>query len=297
MVDWTPEQEEILHHHPDQNGRVLAGPGTGKSTTILSLGEFLQENIGTPDAVKVVTFTRAATVELTLKALEGDHAFEPRTLHSHALSLLMSNPGLSGLPEPLRIPDEWEQRTLVQPDIARLLKSRGFDDVGVRDVRQLESEMASQWESLSGEPLLADIDPDLRNSYLAVWNAHRNVYSYSLHAEMPLYAKQILEDHSDLNLQGLVFLIVDEYQDLNRCEIGMLEALSTLGVRILAVGDDDQSIYGFRMADPSGIVDFKEFFPAAADYSMSVSHRCGRSILDAARIVIESRQREHPRRH
>jgi DNA helicase-2/ATP-dependent DNA helicase PcrA len=121
------------------------------------------------------------------------------------------------------------------------------------------------------------------------------VFGYSLHAEMPLYAKQIIEDHPDLDLHGLRLLIVDEYQDLNRCEIGMLEALSSRDIKILAVGDDDQSIYGFRMADPSGIREFDTTFPDAADYTMSVSHRCGKSILDAARIVIESAPSRAPK--
>jgi superfamily I DNA/RNA helicase len=144
MADWTSEQEMILGHPGNRDGRVLAGPGTGKSTTILSLGEVLQGAFGDQTAVQVITFTRAATAELTLKAVEGGHGFEPRTLHSHALSLLMSNPGLSGLPEPLRIPDSWEHRFLLLPDIARRLRERGFGDTTIREVRKLESEMASQ---------------------------------------------------------------------------------------------------------------------------------------------------------
>jgi DNA helicase-2/ATP-dependent DNA helicase PcrA len=294
MVTWTAEQQAILQHDSNRHGRVLAGPGTGKSTTILSLAAILQESIGVPGSVKVVTFTRAATAELTLKAIEGDHGFAPRTLHSTALSLLMSNPGLSGLPEPLRIPDEWEQRNLVQPDIARRLRDRGFE-ADIRKVRRLEAEMAAQWESLGDEPLLADLDPDLRNGYLAVWSSHREIFGYSLHAEMPLYAKQLLEDYTELYLHDLSFLVVDEYQDLNRCEIGLLEALSSFDVRILAVGDDDQSIYGFRMADPSGIVEFQQFFPDSDDYSMSISHRCGRTVLDAARVLIESAPTRAPK--
>ena len=292
--DWTQDQEEILAHDIEKDGRVLAGPGTGKSTTILALGEVLQAQTAAEGAVQVITFTRAATSELTLKALEGDHAFAPRTLHSYALSLLMRNPGLAGLPEPLRIPDKWEGK-LIHSDIMERLRARGFN-VRVKTVERLEREMAAQWESLTPDlVLLADLNPELRNAYLAVWAAHRAVYGYSLHAEMPLYAKEILEDHAGIDLGDLEFLIVDEYQDLNRCEIGMLQALSARAVRILGVGDDDQSIYGFRMADPSGIVQFRQHFTDAADYSMTISHRCGKNILDAARIVIESAPNRAPK--
>lgn len=285
----TNEQDAILAHSPDRHGRVLAGPGTGKSTTVVSLATRLH-NEEHPATVRITTFTRAATAELLDKAIEEGHdELEPRTVHSFALSILLRNPGVSPLPEPLRIPDDWESKMLVQTDIARRLRLAGFDGIDRRAVDKLESELAASWESLNPETiLLADIDPKLRNAYVGIWKIHREVFGYSLFAEMPLYAGQALADHDDLSTPDVDLLIVDEFQDLNRAEIRLLEGLALFGVRILAVGDDDQSIYGFRMADPSGILNFPSFFPNAEDYALSTSFRCGSRILEAARALIES---------
>jgi superfamily I DNA/RNA helicase len=97
-----------------------------------------------------------------------------------------------------------------------------------------------------------------------------------------------MEDRRDAKFGGVEVLIVDEYQDLNRSEIALIEALAARGVRVLSVGDDDQSIYSWRMAHPRGIREFVASFQGARDYSLSVSFRCGRDILDAARSLIES---------
>lgn len=290
----STEQNAIVSHPATKHGRLLAGPGTGKSTTVLRLAE----RLGAEQArVQVITFTRAATSELLEKIrVEGHEVSEPVTVHSFALSLLLKNAGGTGLPEPLRVPDEWETDVLIHADIAERLRTLGFakkggfsKNVTVKDVERLEREMAAGWESLdANKRLLGDIDPQLRSQYLATWQEHRRVFGYSLFAEMPLYARNLIEDRKDAKCGDVQFLIVDEYQDLNRCEIALIEALAARGIRILSVGDDDQSIYSWRMAHPRGIREFGTAFEGARDYSLSISFRCGREILEAARKVIES---------
>src|SRR5262249_2587871 len=83
-------------------------------------------------------------------------------------------------------------------------------------------------------------------------------------------------------------LIVDEYQDLNSADIKFIKEQADQGVAVLAIGDDDQSIYGWRHADPSGIRRFHEQFGSSADYNLSVSRRCSRRILAAANELISS---------
>lgn len=83
-------------------------------------------------------------------------------------------------------------------------------------------------------------------------------------------------------------LVVDEFQDLNAAEIALVETLANRGISIVAVGDDDQSIYSFRMADPAGIRDLHNRLPNILDYPLSISLRCGNSILAAARALIEA---------
>src|SRR2546423_7949637 len=136
------------------------------------------------------------------------------TVHAFALSLLMRNTGMTRLPLPLRIPDEWELSELIHTDLARRLRAKGFKGAKKPVVKELEREMAAGWESLQPDlVLLGNIDPALRHAFLAAWQEHRRVFGYCLFAEMTPKAAELLEDHPDARLPDLNVLIVDEFQD------------------------------------------------------------------------------------
>ena len=103
----TPEQAAILGHDVRQHGRVLAGPGTGKSATLVALvGQLLGRE--PQPRIRLLTFTRAATAELAHKASEHPTAAveRPSTIHSFAMSLLLQKPRTMDYPQPLRLVDE-----------------------------------------------------------------------------------------------------------------------------------------------------------------------------------------------
>lgn len=200
---------------------------------------------------------------------------------------MLRNAGEAGVMLPPRIPDSWETEALIRPDLSRRLRVAGFQ-VNAQSVKRLEREMAAQWESLDPNLiLLAELDPALRNGYLGQWQVHRRRFGYLLLAEIPYRAGDLIEDF-DPDIGGLAFLVVDEYQDLNRADIRFLRLLRAKGMRILGIGDDDQSIYGFRMAAPAGIVEFTTTFPGAAAYPLTVSMRCASRIIEAATSLIET---------
>jgi DNA helicase-2/ATP-dependent DNA helicase PcrA len=283
-MEWTDEQRAVIDHARGVPARIQAGPGTGKSTTVLALAERLADGQA-DDSVRLATFTRAATTELAAKAVQGEISVPVTTVHSFALRILVKNQQWSRLPLPLRIPDHWEFDRLIHDDLrARLAPA--FPNVRKTTVRRLESEMAARWEAMDDSLLLAEVDQQLRNAYVAAWTRQREVFGYSLFAEMPWYALELVEDHPEADLLGVQTLVVDEYQDLNRCEVGLLKALSSSGITIIGVGDEEQSIYSWRMAAPEGIRRFVDDFPGACDYPLSVSQRCARSILAASQRVI-----------
>jgi superfamily I DNA/RNA helicase len=111
----TPEQQTILGHDPARHGRVLAGPGTGKSATVVALITRLLE-ADPPPRIRLLTFTRAATSELADKMAEHPDAEveRPSTIHPFAIAALLSNPGSADFPSPLRIADEWETASCSQ---------------------------------------------------------------------------------------------------------------------------------------------------------------------------------------
>lgn len=276
----TNEQQAILQHDPKNHARVLAGPGTGKSTTMVALLDKLLEEDNTL-RVRMLTFTRAATAELAEKSLRGsNNTPRPSTIHSFAISVLLRNPGTGGFPEPLRIVDTWEDRKVVRPTLAKRT------DVDARKLDKLVREMAANFESLTDEQ-----DPDITDAerirFQGAWNEHRRVLGYTFLPELPFALRRALREHDDLDDLDFDLLLVDEYQDLNACDLDVLRLISEQGrCSVIGTGDDDQSIYSWRKAAPEGIRRFPTDYVPASDYSLSVTLRCGKTIIEWANHVI-----------
>ena len=276
----TDEQQAILQHDPKNHARVLAGPGTGKSTTMVALLDKLLEEDNTL-RVRMLTFTRAATAELAEKSLRGsNNTPRPSTIHSFAISVLLRNPGTGGFPEPLRIVDTWEDKKVVRPRLAKRA------DVGVRKLDKLVREMAANFESLTDEQ-----DPDITDAerirFQGAWHEHRRVLGYTLLSELPYALRGALQEHDDLDGIDFDLLLVDEYQDLNACDLDVLRLISKQGrCSVIGTGDDDQSIYSWRKAAPEGIRRFPTDYVPASDYSLSITLRCGKTIIEWANHVI-----------
>jgi DNA helicase II / ATP-dependent DNA helicase PcrA len=282
MPEYTPtdEQRELLGHRADRHARVLAGPGTGKSATLVALIDSLMDAEQRPK-LKLLTFTRAATAELGKKVSDHPSAASerPSTIHSFAISVLLRNPGAGGFPEPLRIADDWENEFIVQPTL------RDRSGFSLRDIGKFLLEMSANWESLTQaqDPQINAAD---RARFLGSWNEHRRIYGYTLLAELPYALRRALVDHAELEGVDFDVLVVDEYQDLNACDLEILRLVAGRGCSIIGAGDDDQSIYSFRKAAPEGIRRFPNDYPNAGDYSLSVSLRCGSKIIEWANYVI-----------
>lgn len=278
----TDEQRAIIAHDRSHHARVLAGPGTGKSTTMVALlDRLLSEDEDL--RVRMLTFTRAATAELAAKAaLACGRAGQPSTVHSFAISVLLRNPGVAGIPEPIRIADSWELKTIVRPTLARRAGLK------VDKVKELIQEMSANWESLTDEVHAASPAAE-RTRFLGAWIEHRRVLGYTLLSELPYSLHRALSDNDDLDGIDFDLLLVDEYQDLNACDLGILHLLSDKGgCKVIGTGDDDQSIYSWRKADPAGIRRFGSDYPGFDDYTLSVTLRCGKRIIEWANFVIQA---------
>jgi len=232
--------------------------------------------------IKLLTFTRAATAELAKKVSDHPAAAtqRPSTIHSFSISVLLQNPGAGNFPEPLRIADDWEDSEIVHPTLARRA------NIHVNRLGNLIREMAANWESL--QPALHPrVDPAERARFLGAWNEHRQIYGYVLLSELPYALRHALSNHPDLEGLNYEMLIVDEYQDLNACDLDVLRLIAERGCFIIGAGDDDQSIYSFRRAAPQGIRRFPDDYPGCEQYPLSVTQRCGSRITAWALHVIE----------
>lgn len=154
-----------LHGH----ARLLAGPGTGKTFTLMKRILFLVMERGVePTDILALTFTRAAAHELRSrvnKVLEGRFAARPTimTLHSYALRNLLRNSHLvTALPQPVRIADDWEERHIVVEDLKQLTKAED-----VYAVQDRLDELSADWDTLfvEGDAATRRADP----TFLGAW--------------------------------------------------------------------------------------------------------------------------------
>ena len=281
VFPFTDEQKKILNHPPFKHGRILAGPGTGKSTTAVALARELSSRDPVP-RIKFLTFTRAATIELSKKIVAHEIYMESAsTIHSFSISALLRNQGSATFPTPLRIPDSYERKRLINPHLARKV------GVNVSKLDKLIYEMSAKWESLE-EVHHEEVSLEERARFMGAWGQHRNVFGYTLLDELPDLFRQALNNYDDLVGLDYDMLIVDEYQDLNACDLEILRILANMGVSMLAIGDDDQSIYSFRKAPPVGIQNFAQEYTIGEeyDYDLTICQRSPRLIFKWAQYVI-----------
>ncbi|MCX6601329.1 MAG: ATP-dependent helicase [bacterium] len=279
-ITLTGEQQAVVNHQLPGHGRVLAGPGTGKSTTAVALAERILAQNPAPK-IKFLTFTRAATAELgkKLAATATGSAERPSTIHSFSISALLQNPGSAIFPQPLRIPDAWEWDNLIRGHLAARTR------VGLKKLKKLKDEMAANWESLNPHEH-QQVTATERTRFMGAWSEHRQVFGYTLLEELPDLFRQALRDNPDLRGVDFDLLIVDEYQDLNACDLEVLRRLADRACSLIAIGDDDQSIYSKRKAHPEGIRRFPADYNPCEDYNLTICQRSPQRIMQWAHFVI-----------
>ena len=278
----SPEQEEVAKHI-GSHGRLLAGPGTGKTRTLTGRITYLiEEQHVAPGDILAITFTRAAASELRSRVsrlLGSDMVSQIVTLHSFALSTILRRGAGSRLPSPIRIADDYEERWIIQEDLKLYL------DLGtIQEVRQLIAQLSADWETLAadGNDWEGRFPSPL---FLGAWREHRRIYGYTLRAELVYQLKLALEEGEIYLVECPSYVLIDEYQDLNSCDLAVVKSLSRSGAELYVAGDDDQSIYGFRYANPEGIRRFTREYHGVADLSLTDCYRCAENILNIALYV------------
>ncbi|MGW3678603.1 ATP-dependent helicase [Streptomyces prasinus] len=296
---------------------VLAGPGTGKTTTLVESVAARIARGGDPERILVLTFSRRAAVELRDRmALRTGAAHAPRatTFHSLCYALIRAHQDSDLFVEPLRLLSGPEQDVTVrellagQVDLERLglahvrwpdelracLTTRGFADE-VRAVLARSRELGLGPDAL--EAFARRIGrPDWRaaSAFLAEYLDVLDLQGVLDYAE--LVHRAVLLAHRPETARRLAArydaVYVDEYQDTDPAQVRLLQALAGGGRTLVALGDPDQSIYAFRGADVNGILDFPDAFPRADGRPapvevLRVARRSGAALLAATRLITQ----------
>lgn len=266
--------------------RIIAGPGTGKTYILIrKIARLLQEGKN-PKKILVCTFTRTAANdlknELECLGISGSKEVVATTIHSLCFSLLSNKEVLSitgRVPRPLM---KFEERFLLQD-----LKCG--ENGGIEDCKLQLKAFSAAWARLQSEEPgwpLNDEDKKFQNSLLS-WLSYNK--AISIGELIPIAYRYI--KNNPISVQNYLFehVLIDEYQDLNRAEQLLLEALAVNG-KLTIIGDENQSIYSFKHAHPEGISEFKKQHKETVDGELLECRRCPKTIVSIANSLISNNE-------
>lgn len=287
------QQQDLAAHDPAPQVRLVAGPGTGKSKTIEKRVAQVLNRGAAQNNVYVLSFTVAASNELRNRIL-SHCANQPcaaaaagvrvSTVHALALRILRSANLLAALyPHDPCVLDDWERKNIYDLELSNTL--------GCSPSRAAEVRLAhdTSWQTLNPAFInQAAITPAERAGFIAFHSTRANLYSCVLPGELVYRCVEAIRlgQIHPTQIPNVEHLVVDEFQDLNACDQQLIAQLASQGSVLFVAGDDDQSIYSFRHADPSGLVNFTNSYPTSSTHFLNDCFRCTPSVLDAATRMI-----------
>ena len=290
----NPQQKAAATWNGD-HALVLAGAGCGKTKTIIARATHLIENETTPERVYILTFTRRAAQEIVerVNLSLGEKAFglKASTFHTWCCKLLRRQPRLfgsegfsvidaddqlqlfktarsgspfaklSGLPKPSRLRDIYSYTRNTCSSLRETLDGEGVDD---KDIRRAAAQIMQEYERKKALRQYLDYDDILE-----------------------IVAAQMEREPEVLNWIGSQYdeILIDEMQDTNPLQWRLIAPLLSK-VRIFCVGDDAQSIYGFRGADFQNVHSFKDRVSNSTVLKLECNYRSTQGILDLANWLL-----------
>ncbi len=297
----SPQQDAVLHG--DGPILVLAGAGSGKTRVLTHRVAQLISERGIPaDRILAVTFTNKAAEEMRsrLKGLLGERAERLwiSTFHSAGLRILRHNAAKLSFSNQFVVYDEQDSKGVLK----EVLKELNVNE-----------------EKYPLDSFSRAIDR-FKNNYILPAEAGKNAYNVETDLQAQVYdryQKVLLAtnamDFGDLLVnavrvlrefpevleyyrRALHYILVDEFQDTNKVQYMFIRLLAEPRRNLFVVGDDDQSIYGFRGATISNILEFERDFPNTQVVKLEQNYRSTSNILNAAHAVIEKNKTRKPKK-
>jgi len=284
--------------HKDGPMMVLAGPGSGKTLVITHRTKYLIEHHQVePHKILVITFTKAAANEMKFrfqKLMDGKYTpVRFGTFHAIFFSILKHAYHYDAS----NIIRESEKKKILSELIHQL-------DLEIEDVNEFVADMESEISLVKGEMIslehyypancAKDVFTKIYNGYNQQLLRHRKidfddmlVYCYELFTKRP--------DILKLWQQQFQYILIDEFQDINRVQYDIIRMLAKPEDNLFIVGDDDQSIYRFRGAKPEIMLQFEKVYPNAKKVLLDVNYRSTECIVRTAAMLIEKNKKRFPK--
>lgn len=284
---------------------VLAGAGTGKTRVVTYRIANLIRHGTSPDRILAVTFTNKASGEmqervgqlLGYRRRKGRKSPRPTisTFHAHCVRILRQHAPAIGFPKNFGICDRADQESIAR-GILRELRLPG---TAIKPSEMLA--ILSGWKNASVRPRQAATLAATDKEHFAAAGYRR--YQDALRArgamdfdDLLLHTEQLLSEHAEIRQQEserFEHVLVDEYQDTNGSQYRITRHLTLSHRNLCVVGDDDQSIYAWRGADVSHILNFRDDWPDAKIVWLEENYRSTAAILDMANRLIAFNSQRH----
>ncbi|MBI1942226.1 MAG: UvrD-helicase domain-containing protein, partial [Betaproteobacteria bacterium] len=281
---------------PDGHALVLAGAGSGKTRVLTTrIAWLIKSERVTPGGVLAVTFTNKAAREMVTR-LAAMLPVSPRglwigTFHGLSNRLLRAHHREAGLPREFQILDTQDQLSAVK----RLCRALNVDEdrLPPRELQYFIS--ARKEEGLRAGEVPVDSDAARRQVELyAAYDEQCRREGVVDFAELLLSSfellsrNQMLREHYQARFRHI---LVDEFQDTNRLQYRWLKLFAAPAASLFAVGDDDQSIYGFRGAHVGNLAEFESEYSRGKVIRLEQNYRSQGNILDAANALIANNRK------
>ncbi len=287
----NPEQLQAVTL-PNQHALILAGAGSGKTRVLTTrIAWLIQTGAVSPAGVLAVTFTNTAAKEMLTRVAAmlpvSTRGMWIGTFHGLCNRMLRAHHRDAGLPQTFQILDTQDQAALVK----RVLKSLNVDEdrFPPRQVQWFINDQKE--EGLRPRDVAAGYDEFSRRA-VELYAAYDEQCQKEGVVDFPelllrcyelLARNEVLRTHYQARFRHV---LVDEFQDTNRLQYKWLKLLVGQGDAMFAVGDDDQSIYGFRHANVGNMADFERELRVANVIRLEQNYRSHGNILDAANALI-----------
>src|SRR3954471_23086269 len=287
----APQRDAVTHG--DGPLLILAGAGSGKTRVLTHrIAYLLRTGQARPDEILAITFTNKAASEMRerVELLVGrrTRAMWVMTFHAACVRMLRSEAQRLGYTRQFTIYDAADSRRLIKQCLDELdVDSKRFTpramQAQISDAKnRLRS--AEDYRQLVGsyfEQTVADVYEEYERQL-----HRRNAMDFDDLLVRTVNVLELFQEVRDRYVEAFRYVLVDEYQDTNHAQYRWLQLLAGERRNLMVVGDDDQSVYGFRGADIRNILDFTDDYPEAHVVRLEQNYRSTQTILDAANAVI-----------
>ncbi|MFI8714252.1 UvrD-helicase domain-containing protein [Brevibacillus brevis] len=292
-----PGQQQAVHA-TEGPFLILAGAGSGKTRVMTARTTHLISDLGVkPNQIMVVTFTTKAADEIRQRIARQLPAGQAReliagTFHSIFYRMLLHHQ-----------PERWDQQRLLKKDWQkwRLMRETGallgHDDLATLKETEITEALGiiSRWKNeyiLPHEVAYREATSDAEKRAIQLYplyEATKKKHQWFDFDDMLIGCYEMLRDDPGLlrrYQERLTYVMVDEFQDINRIQYETVKLLAAPQNNLCVIGDDDQSIYGFRGSDPQYILGFTKDFPQASTFTLEVNYRSHSSIVSLGYSLI-----------